>query len=219
MARSLPAAVAHELANPLAAITQAISVLRGSLTRAEDQDLAGHVLAEGRRLRRLVQRAAVAGWRPVRITDAAEIGPVIHGVLALVRFDPRVPDGVRFHLRLAPDLRPVRMDPDAIAQVLWNLLLNAAQAVRADGNVTLTAECADARRLAVEVCDDGPGLPELPTDLLLSPRVSARPGGTGLGLSVSREIVEAHGGRLSLAPAESGGVRVRFSIPKDGPGS
>lgn len=215
--RSLPAAVAHELANPLVAMTQAISVLRESLTRVEDQALAGHVLAEGRRLRRLVQRAAIAGWRPVRATDPASIETVIHGVLALVRFDPSVPADVRFHLRLAPGLRPVVMDPDAIAQVLWNLLLNAAQAVREGGNVTLAAEWADASRLAVEICDDGPGLPDLPIERLLAPCVSARAGGSGLGLSVSREIVEAHGGSLTLGPAQGGGARVRFCLPKDGP--
>lgn len=212
----LPAAVAHELANPLVAMTQAVSVLRASLSDPEDLALADCVLAEGRRLRRLVQRVAVAGWRPVRSLDPVAIEDLVHGVVALVRLDPRVPGDVRFHIQLAPDLTPVVMDPDAMTQVLWNLVLNATQAVERGGNVTVVAEEARGNRLRLEVRDDGPGLLCEPARALES-GVSLRPGGSGLGLALSREIVEAHGGELSVASSQEGGARVRLWIPCNGP--
>ncbi len=215
----LPASVAHELANPLVAMTQAVSVLRGSLEDPDDVELADCVLTEGRRLRRLIQRSAAAGWRPVRAVDATAIEELIHAVVALVRLDPRAPADVRFHLRLEPGLEPIPMDRDAVTQVLWNLVLNAVQAVDREGNVTVLAERATGGGLRVEVRDDGPGVPAGDVEGLFATGVSLRAEGTGHGLAVSREIVEAHGGALTFEPSESGGARVRFLLPRNGPPS
>ncbi len=212
----LPPVVAHELRNPLSAMTHAL-VLLGDNNElpSQDRELLDLVLEEGRRLYRLVDRAAAAG-RVRRATEAASIEALALATVSLLRLDPRVSPDVAIHLRFAPDLPAVPVDRDGIRQVLWNLLHNAVYAVGERGHVTLLADVVGTNgtaRLLVEVRDDGPGIPKEVREQVFDPYFTTKPRGTGLGLAVAREIVEQHGGRLCLEDSESGGARVRFTLP------
>ncbi len=112
---------------------------------------------------------------------------------------------------------PARADPERIQRVLFNLIRNAIHHTPADGSVTVRAE-ATGDGIEVEVADTGTGVPLPERERIFEPFYrggpdAAREGdGAGLGLAISRAIVETHGGRIWIAPGESG-TRVRFALP------
>lgn len=107
---------------------------------------------------------------------------------------------------------PARFDAAQIEQVLINLIKNAVEAGGDPGEVTLTIRHA-VQNWRIEVADRGPGMSDTVLAQALLPFYSTKRSGTGLGLALAREIVEAHGGRIGLANREGGGLRVTVSLP------
>ncbi|HWX48003.1 MAG TPA: PAS domain S-box protein [Roseomonas sp.] len=122
--------------------------------------------------------------------------------------------GVKVRLRIAPDLPRVLGDRVQLEQVLLNLIRNAIEAMGAAARRELTlALSAGEGEILFEVADTGPGLaPEIAAQLF-SPFVTTKPNGMGVGLSICRSIVEAHGGRIWAEPNPGGGTVFRFTIP------
>jgi signal transduction histidine kinase len=123
--------------------------------------------------------------------------------------------GVQVAAELVPLPRPARADPEKLQRVLFNLIQNAIRHTPADGSVTVRAEPAG-EWVEIEVADTGEGIDSAARERVFDPFVrgdESRPdGGAGLGLAISRAIVEAHGGRIWLADSDIG-TRVRFVIP------
>jgi PAS domain S-box-containing protein len=217
---SLLAGVAHELNNPLAI------VIGNALLLAEEAE--GSALAE--RARR-VQAAAERCGRIVRSFLAmarqhkAEIRPstvqsLIDDTLQLLAYPMRT-SGVTVEQDIPPDLPAVLCDPDQMIQVLSNLLTNARHALEerpSPRRVRLTAH-ADGESVQLEVADNGPGITDDIRSRVFDPFFTTKPvgSGTGIGLAVSRGLVEAFGGSLSLAPSDGQGARfvIRLPLPRD----
>ena len=118
------------------------------------------------------------------------------------------------------DVAGVRGNPEKLQCVLYNLMQNAVRHTPQDGTVTLRA-ARDADFVRIEVADDGEGIPpeqaEHVFERFFRGGDGARNGtGAGLGLSISRAIVEAHGGRIWVEPAKGRGTRVVFTVPAAG---
>jgi two-component system NtrC family sensor kinase len=96
------------------------------------------------------------------------------------------------------------------------ILANAAQAAPAGGEVTVTARAADGA-VALAVADDGPGVQAEIRGRIFEPFFTTRARGTGLGLAVARQIVEAHGGRIEVGDREGGGARFTLTLPTGEP--
>jgi signal transduction histidine kinase len=128
--------------------------------------------------------------------------------------------GVQVRMLVPPALEPTRAHPEKLQRVLFNLLQNAIRHTPADGSVTVLAEPAPAG-VHIEVADTGAGIGEADRGHVFEPsyRGGAEAGrtrpGAGLGLAISRAIVEAHGGRIWLEEADTG-TRVRFWLPREG---
>jgi signal transduction histidine kinase len=204
----------HELRSPLTAVRGQIEVL----ARAESPSAAEV---------RHVERQAM--------TELARVERLVDDLLALARLDEGSPLSLR-EVEAADYLRglaaadpggaeigalaagAIRLDPDLLAQVVRNLLSNAHRYAGAAGRVLLASE-ARGGRLALRVEDDGPGVPAGERELVFErfhrsqsarDRVS---GGNGLGLAISRSIVERHGGRIWIEQAELGGARLLVELP------
>ncbi len=127
---------------------------------------------------------------------------------------------VAVHAELAPQLAAAQANPEQIQRVLFNLIQNAIRHTPADGSVVVRAAPASEGAIEIEVADTGPGIAGDERDRVFEPffqgtgRSDARSSdsGAGLGLAISRAIIEAHGGRIWLADAESG-TCVRFRLP------
>jgi signal transduction histidine kinase len=108
---------------------------------------------------------------------------------------------------------PAFVDPAQLQQVLINLLKNAAESGSPADEITLAFEPGERDGVTFHVADRGKGMSDEVMKNALLPFFSTKKAGTGLGLALCREIVDAHGGRLSLHPREGGGLAMRFWLP------
>jgi two-component system, LuxR family, sensor kinase FixL len=216
----LAAAVAHELNQPLMAAGTYTRLVDDAMS-AGDADVA-LVAATAKKAVAQVERAAdvVRHLRALVRLDRSNRAPckverIVEESLALCQ--PDLEHGhVGVRTALAADLPPVMVDLLQIEQVLINLLRNAAEAIGESasqaGSVLIEAEAADADFIEIRVLDSGPGFPPQSLESAFLPLASSKAGGLGIGLSLCKSIVEAHGGTLSLDANARGGA-VRFTLP------
>ncbi len=125
-------------------------------------------------------------------------------------------DHVEMRMQFAHDLPDVVVDEMQVGQAIYNLLLNATQALEGGrGRLTVRAE-RDAGDVRVDVIDDGPGIPSDQHEQIFEPLFSTRPRGIGLGLPVSRTLVEANGGRLTVQSEPGRGATFSMRLPRLG---
>jgi signal transduction histidine kinase len=146
-----------------------------------------------------------------------ELAPLVDETVEAMRPEAGA-KGVEIRSQLGEELLPARADPEKIQRVLFNLIRNAIRHTPGDGSVTVKGEVARGA-VEIEIADTGDGIPAEERELVFDAffrggaDASRHSDGAGLGLAVSRAIVETHGGRIWLAPAERG-TRVRFSLPR-----
>jgi len=216
----MASALAHELNQPLSAIAnymkgsrrllenpsdQAAGLIRDAMDKAADQALrAGEII---RRLRDFVAR----GESERRVEDVKKLVEEA-SALALVGAKDK---GVRVQFAFAPRLDYVLADKVQIQQVLLNLIRNAIEAMESEPTRELVVSTSPARDNMVEirVADTGPGIaPEISAQLF-QPFVTTKSQGMGVGLSISRTIIEAHGGAIVQRPNPGGGTVFAFTLP------
>jgi PAS domain S-box-containing protein len=214
----MAAALAHELNQPLGAATNFLNAARialGSgtpdgveramarLDRAAEQTVrAGAIL---RRLRDFVTRRDA----DKRVVNARRL---VEDAVALALVGKRDPD-LRVRLDFDPSDPSILADGIQIQQVVFNLVRNALEAM--DGRqhrAIVVATKVMGPEVEISVADSGPGLPEDP-EILFKPFATSKPTGMGIGLSICRTIVEAHGGHLRAEPRSGGGAMFRFTVP------
>jgi len=217
----MASALSHELSQPLEAIA---AYTQGCIRRLRSAHSDAHELIEpmeqaGRQAQRAGQiirrlRAFVRRTDPHRST--VDINELVCEAAALDEADARQAN-VSLHFELAKDLPLVLADPIEIEQVVLNLLRNGIEAIGATEPgqrrlVVKTSRLAD-KRVEVAVADTGGGLPPTLQDRVFEPFVTTKPTGMGMGLSISRSIIESHGGRLWVTPNPERGVTFHFSLP------
>lgn len=213
--------LSHELRTPVTTIYGGASVLArpgSTLAAGTSTEILADIAAEADRLYRLVEDLLVLA----RFDEGFELGeePVL-----LQRLVPAVVDqerdrwpGVDFEVDVAADLPVARGDETSVVQVLRNLLSNAAKYSGSGTTVSAAVE-ADDGGLAVRVRDQGPGIaPGEAEDLFepffRSPSTAKMAGGAGIGLYVSRRLVDAMGGRIWAVPGSGGGSEFTFVLPR-----
>ena len=220
---ALAASIAHEVNQPLGAVvTSAASCSRWLSAEPPDLDKARRALdriaRDGQRASEVIVRIrALVTRRPPR-KDPVDINESIRDVLPLARGEMER-SGVVLRTRFAQDLPLVPGDRVQLQQVILNLIVNGIEAMSdvADRTRELVVSSAahGSRGVLVEVHDSGSGLDPERADQLFEAFYSTKPEGTGMGLTISRSIVEAHGGRLWTTPNEPHGAVFKFSLPVD----
>ena len=217
----LLSSVSHDLRTPLSVITGATSSLLADgapLPGPVRKELVETIADEAQRLNRLVgnlldMTRLESGAMPVR-REWHSLEEVVGS--ALGRLEPRL-QGREVAVRLAPGLPLVLIDDVLIEQVLFNLVENALKYTPAGSPIEIDAALADGA-LRIEVADRGPGLPpgqeESVFEKFYRGRREGDPSGVGLGLSICRGIIEAHGGAISTANREGGGAVFRVTLPQ-----
>ena len=219
---ALFSSVTHDLRTPLASIKASVTSMLGDGVHDPEQqrELLETVLEETDRLNRLVgnivdlARIRAGALMPAREPTAIE--DVLESVLHRMK---RSLAGVSVRSIVRPDLPEVMMDPVQIDQVLTNVLENAVRFSPAGGEITV-AVAAWRDGVQVRVSDQGPGIAPEDRERVFEPFVrrdaGGGRGGSGLGLAIARAIVLAHGGRIRVEGAPTGGAAVVVELPLDG---
>jgi len=208
----LSATIAHEVRNPLAVIRSAAQSLGESVTAGDTdgQKACAFITAEIDRLTNVVG-SLLAFARPLRLEPRpVGVDELFDGALLLAG-----PDLTREQVRVERgNTRPLRVqaDVDLVRQVLVGLLVNAVEAAGRNGEINLDAHASNGT-VEIEIADSGPGVPAELHTRIFEPFFTTRARGTGLGLPIARQIVEAHGGKLEVAARRGGGARFLVRLP------
>jgi two-component system, LuxR family, sensor kinase FixL len=221
MMGQLASALAHEINQPLGAILRNAEAAELFLQNpSPDLDEIRAILADIRkddqragnvidRMRGLLKRNNL-DTRPVKVSE------LVGDVVAIVRADAAARQ-LKLDVNVAGDLPPVRGDRVHLQQVLLNLLLNGFEAVNGasggHGLVSLTAQLNGSQTVEVTVSDTGHGIPADKLQQVFDPFFTSKTNGMGMGLTISRTIIEAHGGRLWAENKNGGGAVFRFTLP------
>jgi signal transduction histidine kinase len=215
----LAGSLAHELNQPLTAITAYMGALKrltatAPPTAAQIYDLADKTLGQALRAREVVASARARIGGEMRF-ETSSLSRLVSDTVAVALVDRRA-DSIDVQIDIDGAHDCVVADRVQVQQVLLNLVRNAAEATegRPRPRLGVRSEARDDGRVEVAVFDNGPGVAPEIADRLFQPFATAKPGGMGLGLAISRGIVEAHGGELILASGPGGGATFRFSLPQ-----
>jgi two-component system nitrogen regulation sensor histidine kinase GlnL len=199
MARQL----AHEIKNPLGGLRGAAQLLERELPSQELREYTRVIIGEADRLCALVD-SLLGPARPVR-REPVNVHEVLDRVYRLARAE--APEGVAIERDYDPSLPPVALDRDLLVQAMLNLARNAVQALAGRGRLTLRSRALTNATIgtgrhrvvaSLQFEDDGPGVPPELGETIFYPLVTARAGGTGLGLAVAKDIATRHGGIIEF---------------------
>lgn len=213
---SLLAGVSHELNNPLAIVVGEAVLLQEEAEGTDFETSAARIQRAAERCSRIVQTFLAMARQKAPERKPVDLTGLVQGAIELADYGLRS-NGVEVIRDFAPGLPPVSADADQVTQVVLNLLVNAQQALQDQPLprcLTVRIMQAANSRLAIEVEDNGPGVPEGLVRRIFDPFFTTKPQGTGtgIGLSFSQGIAEAHGGSLTLMPSAKGAT-FRLEIP------
>ncbi|HET7853384.1 MAG TPA: GAF domain-containing protein [Candidatus Methylomirabilis sp.] len=200
------AMVAHETRNPLGALSNCVQLLWANPhITGEDAELLDIIQGETRRLNQIVSDFLAFGRPREPHFQEVDLHELINEAFALLQRDDRCSSSNIFRRQFDASLQKVWADRDQLRQVLWNLFLNAVQAMKESG--TLQVETRNTTSgVEILVQDTGPGIPRTVLSNIFEPFYSTKPGGTGLGLAIVQRIVEEHGARITVESQAGAGT-------------
>jgi signal transduction histidine kinase len=215
---SLLAGVAHELNNPLSVVVGRSILLEEDLKGTPEADSIAKVRAAAERCAQIVKTFLAMARQQEPSRQAVRIAEVIRSTLEVVGYNLKR-NAIEIELDLEEGLPETAADPHQLTQVFTNLLVNAEQALarsppprRIELRVRFDRT---ARQLVAEIEDNGPGIPEQVVSRIFEPFFTTKPEGqgTGLGLSVCRGLIEAHGGTIDVRRPPGGGTLFEIRLP------
>ncbi|MBW1988096.1 MAG: hypothetical protein JRI97_00980 [Deltaproteobacteria bacterium] len=208
--------LAHEIKNPLAALVGSVRLLQEDLPeKSPDHRVMNIVLREADRLNGLVNEflmfARPVSGNPRPLNLSIEIVEVVE----LFKRDMKTSGRLEILTEFNQDLW-IRMDPGHFRQVLWNLLVNAAEAIEGSGRITVTTASSDANAL-VRVTDTGPGIDQETLSRVFEPFFTTKVKGSGLGLTIVYRVLEPYGFRLDVESKPGEGASFTMVAKKIAP--
>jgi C4-dicarboxylate-specific signal transduction histidine kinase len=222
----MAASIAHEVNQPLAAVvTNGNACLRWLAGAAPNQGEAcqavERIIRDANRASKVIGQIRALFDKTPRHKDWVEVDGLIAEVIALTDSE-LFRNRVTVRTELAPDLPPVLGDGIQLQQVIMNLILNGAEAMSTATDrpreLFIAAQRNSPEEVLVVVRDSGAGLDPQDLDRIFDAFYTTKPKGMGMGLSISRSIIESHGGRLWAARNEEHGATFQFTLPVGGKG-
>ncbi len=216
----LTASLAHEVNQPIAAaVTDANTCLRWLKRDQPDleeaREAAARVVKDVTRASEIVSRVRVLFKKGTAQRELVDMNRVIREMVALTRSEA-TQHSTSIGAELAPDLPQVMGDRVQLQQVLMNLMVNGIDAMndaRQTRELTIKSQRADHEHIQISVSDTGVGLPSDQSDQIFNAFFTTKPHGTGMGLRISRSIIESHGGRLWAENNSARGSTFHFTLP------
>lgn len=216
----LTASLAHEIKQPIsAAFTDAKTCLkwleREEPKVVEARQAASRIIKDVTRASEIISRIRSLFKKGEAQRELVDVNEIIREMVALLR-DEAGRYSILVHTELAPDLPNITADRVQLQQVFMNLMLNGIAALsemNGARELTIKSQRNPENQLLISVSDNGVGLPSEYEDKIFNAFFTTRPQGTGMGLSISRSIIESHSGRLWATPNRERGATFQFTLP------
>ncbi|WP_051188212.1 PAS domain-containing sensor histidine kinase [Brevibacillus thermoruber] len=205
----LAAGIAHEIRNPLTALRGFIQLMQSS---AEDKRYCGIMLSELDRINLIVSELLLLAKPQAVKYQQREVGSILKNVLSLLD-SQAILNNIQIHTRIAEKLPPITCEENQMKQVFINLCKNAIEAMPNGGHLRVEAEALDKGEVRIRIKDTGCGIDPERIPRLGEPFYTTKEKGTGLGLMVSRRIIEEHGGRIAITSEPEQGTTVDVILP------
>jgi len=212
----MSAGIAHEIKNPLASMSGSIQLLEKEVNNTPvARKLMGIVLRETDRLNALANDFLLFARPSSNKVESVELSSAISDTLELFRKNGICQDGITVVQDLAPGVW-TEMDPKHTRQILWNLLLNAAQAIDGEGTIQVSLKTAE-DMVQVTVKDGGCGMSEETISKIFDPFFTTKAHGNGLGLSIVYRLLEPYNGRLDVQSQQGQGSTFTLCLKRTDP--
>ncbi len=211
----MAAGLAHEIKNPLASLRGSIQMLQETRPPDSDEDrLMRIILREADRLSSLVSDFLLFARPPRGRREKIDLGRHIGETVDLFSQDTHCRAGIEIVTTISPDLHvfSLKMDPDHLRQILWNLLLNAADAIEGSGRIEIQAHPGRGRQTVIRISDTGCGMSRETVESIFDPFFTTKSSGTGLGLSIVHRIVESYDGWIGVESAPGQGTTFTLKL-------
>jgi PAS domain S-box-containing protein len=216
----LAASLAHEIKQPIAAAVMNARTCARWLQRdvpdiAEACEAASRIVKDTTRAAEIIDRVRSLYRRGTPQRELVDLNEIVREMIVLLH-DEANRYSIPIRTELTPSLPKVMADRVQLQQVLMNLMLNGIEAMKdTSGELTVTSKRTEDGQLVISVSDSGIGLPQEQPDRIFQAFFTTKSQGTGMGLSISRTIVESHGGRLWASANMGGGATFHFSLPTE----
>ena len=208
----MAAGLAHEIKNPLASLAGSIQLLKEDLRYDPDHErLMEIILRETDRLSTLVSDFLFFAKPPAGQPEKVHLQTAIYEVTSLFEKDTINARDIQMEKTLSPDCW-VLIDPTHLSQVLWNLLLNAAEAIEREGQIAIKTLPSKNKQIDIQVCDNGCGMEPEVTRSIFDPFFTTKTDGTGLGLSITHRILGSYNSRLEVSSMPNKGTTFNFKL-------
>lgn len=217
----MAATISHEIRNPLAAIKNSAGIFkRHALLTPEDDELLSIIGKEIQRLDNIITDFLdFSKPHPLRQT-MTDLNELIEETVALLANSDKMDGRIHISRSFDPRIAGIMLDGNTMKQVLWNVLINAIQAMPNGGAITITTAIAmktsdgvPPDSVIISIADTGAGMPPEMARKAFQPFFSTKSKGTGLGLSIVERAIKQHGGSISLESTVGRGTTVRISMP------
>ena len=214
----MAASLAHEIKQPISAATTNAQISlwlleRDQLEIQELREAISAVVHSVRRAADIIDHVRSLSKKGTQDRVLVDLNQVIREIESLLEYESR-PSSVAIRLNLSEHIAQVSGDRVQLQQVVMNLMLNAIEAMKdSGGELVVTSEQTDNGQVLISLSDTGVGLPDNKEDRIFEAFFSTKPQGTGMGLAISRSIVESHGGRLWAKGNPERGATFYFELP------
>jgi PAS domain S-box-containing protein len=219
MMGEMAASLAHEIKQPITAATTNAQIClwlleREKLDVSEMREATSVMVQSVRRAADIIDRVRSLSKKSAQDRESIDVNQVVREIDAMLRNESRV-SSVMTNLQLSESVPQVKGDRVQLQQVVMNLMLNAIEAMKdSGGELVVTSERTDAGQVLVSVSDCGVGLPRGKEEHIFDAFFTTKSQGTGMGLAISRSIIESHGGRLWAESNPDHGATFRFELPQ-----
>jgi PAS domain S-box-containing protein len=217
----LTASLAHEIKQPIAAaVTNAKTCLRWLVRDEPDlpeaREAAARVIKDVLRASEIISRIGLLFKKGAAQRELLDVNEIIHEMIVLLRNEASR-YSISIHSELADDLPKAMADRVQLQQVFMNLMLNGIEAMKdAAGELTITSGQTEDGQLLISIRDTGVGIPSEKVSQIFDAFFTTKTQGTGMGLVITRSIIEAHGGRVWATVNSSRGATLHFILPTGG---
>ncbi len=217
----MAAGLAHEIKNPLAGIKVSIEILASDLDlEPEDKEVLLRIIQEINRMEKLLKNLLNYARPPKPILEKVSVNEILENSVKNAQVTLRSPvyrakgsRDIDFQIELDRHIPTIMADSSQLQQVFLNILLNAVDAIEESGTITATSRQNSRGELEIILADDGKGMNDEAKSRLFQPFYTTKSKGNGLGLSISRRLIEQHHGRIEVASSPGAGTAFTIVLP------